>query len=182
MNSSTRRSRWAAALLILILLGGTAMAVRLVRHHDVQVYGDAMAALGNCPQNETINCEIVNTSAWSEMFGVPIAAFAIPTYLLVLGLVFRARRDATLLAYAFSIGLLAVLYSGFLFWVSSTRIGFLCLWCMGLYAINLSIPLLTGLAAWRSPAALVGRTLRDLGSWPVPLRRTAAAFAVLLVA
>lgn len=180
MSSSTRRSTWALLLLGLVLAVGVAMAVRLVRHHEVQVYGDAMAALGNCPQTETINCEIVNTSAWSEAFGLPIATFAIPTYLLLLGLILFARRDPALLDYAFSIGLLTVGYSAFLLWVSSTRIGYVCLWCMGLYAINLSIPILVGVAAWRSPFALVSRTMNDLLSWPRSLRFTTAAFAALL--
>ena len=156
------------------------MAVRLVRHHEVQLYGDAMDAFSNCPQTETISCEAVNTSSWSELLGVPIAAFAVPTYLLVLGLVLVGMRQDAFLGYAFCIGILSTLYSAFLYWVSSTQIGYLCLWCMGLYGINLAIPVLLGVAVRRSPLTLVRRTLRDLATWPESLRWTAAAFVVLL--
>jgi thiol-disulfide isomerase/thioredoxin/uncharacterized membrane protein len=180
MESSITRSRAALALLSVLLASGIVMSVRLVQHHEVQLYGDASAALSNCPQSETINCEAVNTSPWSELLGIPIAAFAIPTYLLVLGLVLSGGgRDASL-RYAFSIGILTTLYSGFLFWVSSTQIGYLCLWCMGLYGVNLAIPVLIGVSLWRSPRRLIHLTLQDLASWPKTLRWTAAWFVVLL--
>jgi thiol-disulfide isomerase/thioredoxin/uncharacterized membrane protein len=166
--------------LILLLASGVAIAARLVLHHEVQVYGDATAGPLNCPQTETINCEVVNTSPWSELGGVPIAAFALPTYLVVLGLVLAGSRRDALLSYAFCIGLPAVLYSGFLFWVSKTQIGYLCLWCIGLYGVNLSIPVLVGVAAGRSPQSHVRRTLQDLAAWPKTMRLTAAGFVLLL--
>jgi thiol-disulfide isomerase/thioredoxin/uncharacterized membrane protein len=178
--ASSLRTRAASALLAILLLAGIAMAVRLVRHHEVQVYGDASEALENCPETETINCEAVNTSAWSEFLGVPIAAFAVPTYLLVLGLALLAPRHESLVPYAFSIGILTTIYSAFLLWVSSMKIGYLCLWCMTLYGINLSIPVLVGVAAWRSPMTHLRRMARDLTTWPRSLRWTAAGFAVLL--
>ena len=180
MESSTARTRAPLALLTLLLASGVAIAARLVVHHEVQVYGDATAGPLNCPQTETINCEVVNTSPWSELGGVPIAAFALPTYLVVLGLVLAGSRRDALWSYAFCIGLLAVFYSGFLFWVSKTQIGYLCLWCMGLYGVNLSIPVLVGAAARRSPRSHVRRTLRDLAGWPKTMRLTAAGFVLLL--
>src|SRR5439155_15414702 len=57
---------------------------------------------------------------------------------------------------------------------------FLCIWCLRLYVINVSIPVLTALGAWRSPLALLKQTLGDLKVWPGVLRFTAGAFAVLL--
>jgi len=83
---------------------------------------DATARLANCPHTETIDCDTVNTSRWSEMFGVPIAAYAIPTYLLVLLLAWMDRPNLPTLAYAFSIGLLTTAASAFLLFVSKTQI------------------------------------------------------------
>src|SRR5215831_8254487 len=80
-------ARAARVALSLGLLLGIGIAVYLVRHHESQVYGDASIVLANCPQNETVNCEIVNTSRWSELFHVPIAAYALPTYATLLVLV-----------------------------------------------------------------------------------------------
>jgi thiol-disulfide isomerase/thioredoxin/uncharacterized membrane protein len=172
--------RWAAGVLAAILLAGLGIASYLAVHHENQVYGDATLGLANCPQTELVNCDIVNTSSWSEVAGLPIAALAIPTYLLLLGLLAVSRRAPESMAYAFCVGALTVLYSVALFFISKTMVGYLCLWCMRLYAVNLSIPVLTALAARRSPKSLVIATLRDLRFWPLPMRKTAIAFVALL--
>jgi len=171
----------ALGLLVLVLLAGLGAAGYLVAHHENQVYGDATLTLANCPETATVNCDLVNSSSWSELAGVPIAAFAIPTYLLLLLLVAMSPRTPATLAYAFGIGVLAVSYSIALFVISKTQIGFLCLWCMRLYAVNLSIPILSALAARRSPVALVTTALRDLRVWPRPMRTAAAAFVALFL-
>ena len=183
MNSPGTAGRlWARLALSILLLGGTAIGVVLTRHHENKVYGDASASLSNCPETETVNCETVNTSAWSEMFGVPIAAFAIPTYLLVLGLIWSGGPADPWLAYAFCIGLLTTLYSGFLFYLSSTQIGFICLYCVSLYGVNVSIPVLSALASRRSPLSLLKRTVADLTAWPRALVVTTTVFVALLAA
>jgi thiol-disulfide isomerase/thioredoxin/uncharacterized membrane protein len=151
-----------------------------VAHHENQVYGDATLALANCPESETVNCDLVNSSRWSEIAGVPIAALALPTYLLLLLLLAASSRAPETLGYVFCVGLLTVAYSAALFFVSKILVGYLCLWCMRLYAVNLSIPILAALAARRAPAALVASTFRDLKNWPPPMRRTAVAFGALL--
>ncbi len=184
--SRTRRREWIAtgalALLSLVLVAGLGIAVYLTWHHENKLYGDPSVALGNCPQTETVDCEAVNTSAWSELVGVPVAALAVPAYLLVLGLLWGARRQARYLAYAFGVGVLAALFSGWLYYVSKVEIGFLCLWCVRLYGINLSIPALACVAARRSPAALAREALSDLRAWGRPARIAALGFAALLAA
>ena len=181
--SMTQRS-WSVdavrVALSLLLISGLGISAYLAWHHENQMFGDATARLGNCPESDTINCEIVNTSKWAEILGVPVAAYAIPTYLLLLILVWASRSRPRCFSYAFCIGLLASLFSLFLFYVSKTQIGYLCLWCMRLYGINISIPVLTAIGAWRSPLALVKETIGDLMVWPRTLRFTTAAFAVLL--
>ena len=180
MVASRSGVSWASGLLVLVLIAGLGAAGYLVLHHENQVYGDASLSLANCPQTETVNCDLVNSSRWSELAGVPIAALALPTYLLLIGLLVAASRAPETLAYAACIGFLTVLYSAVLFVISKVLVGFLCLWCMRLYAVNLSIPILATLASRRSPIALVAATFRDLRAWPPPMRRTAAAFVALL--
>jgi cytochrome c biogenesis protein CcmG, thiol:disulfide interchange protein DsbE len=180
MAESVSTRPWAAALLVATLLAGTAIAGYLVVHHENHVYGDATLTLANCPETETVNCDLVNSSAWSEIAGVPIAALAIPTYLLLVGLLVASRRVPAALAWTFCIGLATVVYSIVLLVVSKTQVGFLCLWCMRLYAVNLATPILAALAARRSPVALAASTWHDLRTWPAPLRRAAIAFVGLL--
>lgn len=180
MLVSRRGARLAAGACALILLVGLGIAVYLVAHHENQVYGDATLTLANCPESETINCDLVNSSPWSELAGLPVAALAIPTYLLLLGLLAASRRTDAALAYVFCVGLLTVVYSLVLLVIAKTLIGFLCLWCMRLYAVNVSIPILAALAARRPPTELIMSTLRDLRAWPRPMRRAAIAFVALL--
>ncbi len=172
---------WLLALLALLLVAGTAIGLYLTRFHEIEVYGDKSATLVNCPVTETVNCETVNTSAYSELLGTPISALGIPAYLLLLWMTLMGRRRPRLLAYAFSIGILAVLYSGFLYYVSVEKIGFLCVWCFRLYLINACVPVLAALAAWRNPLRLLGDTLGDLARFPGEMRLSAAILAALLV-
>lgn len=179
-ESSTRpRARIARVVLTAVLLVGTAIGLYLTAHHDSQLYGDKSFTLANCPQNETVDCEAVNTSAWSELAGVPIAALAPPFYVWVLGLVWAGRREPRYTGYAFVLGLAASGVAVALFWISKFEIGFLCLWCMRLYAVNLAIPVGVALAADRGPRALASDTLAALLAWPYPLRLTALGGLVL---
>src|SRR5690349_4868847 len=128
-------------LLVAVTLTGVGICLYLTWFHEVNVYGDRSATLVNCPITETVNCEAVNTSAYAEILGTPISALGVPTYLLILGLALVGRRRPRLFAYAFILGLLTVIYSGFLYYISSVKIGLLCAWCMRLYAVNGSLPI-----------------------------------------
>src|SRR5260221_5906437 len=84
------RNRWALVLLAIALCGGVGICLYLTRFHEIEMYGDQSATLSNWPRTETTNCEVVNTSAYSEIGGVPISALGIPTYLLLLGFLLAA--------------------------------------------------------------------------------------------
>ncbi len=175
------RRAWPLALLAALLMAGAAIGLYLTRFHENALYGDESVELANCPQDETTNCEAVNTSAYSDIAGIPISALGIPTYLLLLGLVAAARKRPRVFSYVFAIGLLTVLYSGYLYYVSTVKIGFLCVWCFRLYCINAGVPILAGLAAWRNPAHLLRDALDDLRRFVPEVRWSAAAFGALLV-
>src|SRR5881296_4770774 len=96
------RRHWLLWLLAGALVVGTGICLYLTRFHENQMYGDATATLANCPENETTNCEVVNTSGYSEIAGVPISALGIPTYLLLLLLAVRGVRAPRHLSYAFA--------------------------------------------------------------------------------
>ncbi|HEU4401655.1 MAG TPA: redoxin domain-containing protein [Candidatus Polarisedimenticolia bacterium] len=174
-------SAWALAILATLLLAGTAIGLYLTRFHENALYGDASVTLENCPRTETTNCEVVNTSESSELLGVPISALGIPTYLLLLWLTLQARRRPRLLGMIFAIGLLTAAYSVYLYYVSTVRIGFLCIWCFRLYCINAGIPVLALLAARRSPLGLGRELFEDLRRFVPPVRAAAALFAALLL-
>jgi len=175
-------SRGALVLLGAILCVGIAIGIYLTRFHEIEMYGDRSATLSNCPRTETTNCEVVNTSGYSEIAGIPISALAIPSYLLLLILVARVWRRPRLLSLVFVSGLLLLLYSLYLFYVSRVVIGYLCIWCFRLYMINAGIPLLAALAAGRNPALMMREVLRDIRRAAPEVRQTVFIFAALLIA
>lgn len=124
-----------------------------------------------CNINQTLNCDVVNSSRWSELGGVPVSHLGTVFYVGLLLLALLARRGGRLAERGHGYLLLAALGSGlfsaFLGAVSVFQVGALCLFCMGLYAVNalLLLALLPGV--WAALRALV--TEPDAGRAPAAL-------------
>jgi protein-disulfide isomerase/uncharacterized membrane protein len=139
-------------------------------HHDTQLYGGAPGGeLIGCTESAQVNCDIVNTSAYSELLGVPIATLAIPFYatVLVLG-VLAARGRAGARTLLLGAGALALAYSGFLFYISKSELKYVCAWCIRLYGVNLGILVLAAISPvagvpdrrlWMTTGAIYGGLL-----------------------
>ena len=169
MSAATPRERWSALAVLPVAAFGMGVGGLLTWHHDVQLYAAAenRGELVGCQESAAVNCDIVNTSAWSEVLGVPIATHAIGLYAAVFVLaLFAANGERTARATLWVAGLLAVAGSVFLFWQSKVELGYVCAWCLRLYAANGA--LLAAVAAGGLPAL------------PDP-RRTAAYSALTLV-
>ncbi|MEM7244700.1 MAG: vitamin K epoxide reductase family protein [Acidobacteriota bacterium] len=163
---------WPVQVMIGLLALGTLISINLVWHHEVIVYGSTEAELIGCADGSAFDCDKVNTSDESELFGIPISVFAIPTYLtmIALGILALRRKEHLPLAHAFGIGLLTVLYSVFLFYVSKVRLEALCLWCISLYTINIASTALAWFATGRKIPELIQKSLGDLSPSSSSLR------------
>ena len=113
------RPRLVPVMVALLLLGAV-IATNLVWHHENLLHGASGAALIGCGDDTSFDCDKVNTSDESELLGIPISVFAIPTYIVmaVLALHAMTRRRRESMSHAFAIGLATVLYSLFLFYIS----------------------------------------------------------------
>ncbi len=144
--------RLGLLLLVPLTLFGVFVGGLMTWHHDTQLYGSGHAELVGCEESATVNCDIVNTSAWSELAGVPIATLAVAAYLAVLVLALDALRGRdrarSLIVLA---GGVAVVLSGLLFYASKVELGYVCAWCLRLYAVNAGI-LVLGLLGGRPEA------------------------------
>ncbi len=139
-------------LLVPLMLFGIFVGGLMTWHHDTQLYGSGdQGELIGCTESAEVNCDIVNTSAYSELLGIPIATLAIPFYATVLVLAAMAIRGRmgvrTLIIGA---GVLALGYSGFLFYISKSELGYVCAWCIRLYGVNAAILVLGLLGGWPS--------------------------------
>lgn len=133
--------RKGALYALLAVLGyGVLIGAMMTWHHDQQLYGAVQAELIGCKESATFNCDAVNTSAWSEIAGLPIATWAMAAYGTVAAIVWQALRGQkgahTLLVAAGAAGSLGAL---FLAYQSKVELGYWCLYCLQHYAVNFAI-------------------------------------------
>ena len=82
----------------------------------------------------TGGCELVQTSEYSEMFGIPIAIFGLLMFITVIaGVILRERRPET--GDLVSTGILMILLTAVLYWVYLTWLELnvihaICQWCV----------------------------------------------------
>lgn len=100
-------------------------------------------------------CETVALSSYSELFGIPVAAFGVGFSLMLLGLslAWWRRADRRALLGLYGLGLLGVLFVAYLTYLELFVIGAICIWCAG-YA-------LTVLTGWLTAAITLRRTPVD---------------------
>jgi protein-disulfide isomerase/uncharacterized membrane protein len=165
-------SRTRLAVLAAVSAVGAALAAWLTWIHVGLILDPT--AKSACNLGGALDCDAVNASRFATVAGVPIAWWGLALYLLLLVLALREHRGlpkkARALAYARWFGLAAVLYSVYLAFVSAVVIRAVCLFCVGLYAVNLGL-FLVGLRApgsrWRdfSPLRDLDALVRRAPGW-----------------
>lgn len=179
---------WGLAILLLLqkkylgarnvaAIGGLGISLYLGIQH-----GSTEASA--CNVSSTINCDLVNRSVYSEIMGVPIAFLGAAFYgsVLALGLLRLQEKSADEAAekyyqlsshLIFAGSIIAVVYSLVLAIISGVLIKAWCLFCIGLYGINLilffvalsesralnSVSLMTGVVK-----SLLGKDDKSLGA------------------
>ncbi|MCK6521012.1 thioredoxin domain-containing protein [Myxococcota bacterium] len=146
---------------------GAGLSAYLAVQHKVALAGGASV----CNINDVLNCDLVNTSAWSEVGGVPIALFGLAFYSAITVVGVQAWRDRPGLdraaAFILATSILALGVSLFLGAVSM-QLGAFCILCVTTYIIN-ALLVVAGHQALRGepfmdqvPAALTGYKDRSL--------------------
>ncbi len=147
------KRRWPLFVLLLSLAFGAFAGALMTWHHELQAYGNGTdGPLVGCEASATVNCDLVNTSEWSELLGIPLATFGSGTYLALIVLtllVLRGRGD--LLGVLVVAGVAVTILSAVLFYVSKVQLGFVCSWCLRMYAVNASVLVLSLLAGPSRP-------------------------------
>lgn len=141
----------------LLSLLGVAVAIELTRIH-VFVHTDP-SYHSVCAMSEGVNCETVAVSPYSVFAGLPVSVWGLVGYLLMGGLALWSLSKRRLHP-TWPLGLLLVLSvfsvatSAVLAFISATRIDSFCLFCMGSYAINTGL-FIVSLIAWRQTRARI---------------------------
>lgn len=131
---------------------------------------DVSGAPSLCNVSDVINCDVVNTSAASELFGIPIALFGTGWFLgVAIAALIQEKEARRLFQTVGLLSLVGVAYSVYLAW-ESHRLGAVCVMCISIYAANL-------LLLWASI-----RGAREGGGLFAGLGQAATSVSALIVA
>lgn len=86
------RTRIEVAILLIALIGVAASAYAITLHY-------AASADSFCNIGDTFNCDKVNKSPWSTLFGIPVSILGTITYLAVFLIVLKKRAVKRFLSF-----------------------------------------------------------------------------------
>jgi vitamin-K-epoxide reductase (warfarin-sensitive) len=137
------RNRLMSFIAILAVCGIAVSSVSLQHHY-------ATSKTAYCDIGEAFNCDIVNRSEYSSIFGIPVALIGMLGYAALAGLatVYRERSDtpAMLLGGA-GAGLAFALY---LTYIEGHVLGVWCILCLSSLGIISATTVLTAVVWWKS--------------------------------
>lgn len=177
---------WALRLLWAVLLVSAGLAGWLAWSHLHLAHGVGAFDSG-CAIDATFDCDAVNTSDWSELFGVPISLYALPMYAAMAWFAWvgldSGRRGAR------ARGLLVVLagwnaaVSLYLLAVMAFDVGAFCLFCMTLDVLHFgALGLVLVPPGGRKPAIPEGLDLFGAAFVSVFVMATTFQFSVIYAA
>lgn len=106
----------------------------------------------------TGDCELVQTSKYSEMFGIPIAIFGVVMFTVVItGMILRELRPETV--DLISTGILVILLTAVLYWIYLTYLEInvihaICQWCVASSLVTLTLLIVEGVRWYRNYSTL----------------------------
>jgi len=127
-------------ILLLCLCGVTLSAASLRSHY-------ATTTTEFCDLNETFNCDIVNRSKFSEVFGFPVAAIGLIGYVVLLAL--TAGKNRALLIVRLYMSLAGFVFALYLAYIEEHVLQTWCLLCIGSLISIAGIALFSAIELWR---------------------------------
>lgn len=127
--------RLALVITVLALIGIALSAVSLVAHYKT-------TPSDFCDLDETFNCDIVNRSIYSKIYGVPVAAIGLIGYIVLLALSRINRQNRIASAVLILGSLIGLGFSLYLTYVEARILAVWCILCLGSLACIVGITVL----------------------------------------
>jgi uncharacterized membrane protein len=134
----------SAYVIILFAVIGMALGLYLTKVHiDLVNSDDGTSGCDVIDLGEGFNCDIVQQSPWSTMFGIPIAFLGFLFYLLVAlvatGCVFKWKYSDKALAVVHLFTIVSLFYSAYLFYIAKFVLTVFCVFCLMMYVVNIAL-------------------------------------------
>lgn len=145
----SRPGKWSDRLELILVVAGIGIAAYLTY---VKLFGLEPYCVG------VGDCEAVQTSPYSELFGIPVAVLGLGAYLALLALWFVKRSNWRGLGYLSTVGfffvsLIGVLFSAYLTYLELFVIEAICSWCVASAVVMTAIFVLALVELVRDQAA-----------------------------
>jgi len=117
------RDKLAVVIIVLAIIGIGLSVDSLINHYK-------KTATEFCDINDTFNCDVVNRSIYSKLFGIPVAGIGILGYIVlaVLAKMNREKRGASTLLVLLSLGALG--FSLYLTYIEARVLYTYCIICL----------------------------------------------------
>lgn len=133
--------RWQYITILILSILGIIISIELTHLHLKIIVEPEYQSF--CNISDKINCDVVNSSKYSEILFIPISHLGTLTYIFIFILALFSLKGHPLSNLLNTFNLLIFifcnLYSLFLFYISLFVIKSLCILCCGLYLINLGL-------------------------------------------
>lgn len=140
----SRFTLWHLSLLLVVIGIGVSGYISYVKLTEEQMV---------CVENGPFQCDVVQNSAYAELFGIPIAYLGLATYLVIGVLLLVQDRVEFLRAngilLSFGIVLFAFVYSMYLVYVQGVILEAWCQWCL-VHEANITVLFVVTIARLRN--------------------------------
>jgi vitamin-K-epoxide reductase (warfarin-sensitive) len=134
--------RLMSVVAILAVCGIVVSSLSLQHHY-------ATSKTAYCEIGETFNCDIVNRSEYSSIFGIPVALIGMLGYAALAGLatVYRERRETP--AMLFSAAAAGLAFALYLTYIEARVLGVWCILCLSSLALIATTAVLAAVIWWK---------------------------------
>lgn len=126
-------------IMLLCYCGIALSAASLYSHYST-------AATEYCDLNQVFNCDLVNRSKFSELFGIPVALIGLIGYILLLGITFKKSSALEFLRFFMSFA--GLMFACYLAYVEEHILRTWCLLCIGSLIAIAGITMTSAVEIW----------------------------------